>query len=384
MADDDLFSLDFTMPGAEPEPVAAPVKPTTPALTLVDVDAPPPAPIEESAPAPVPPRLQPPPALHDAAQLFAAGDSLGASRRLEAALRTGERLGEFSQRTWLALFDLLQALNRRDAFDKLAVAYATRFESSAPTWRDVATDETVPQTSIKVFPLPNVLDASIGEALRGLIQAAAALPQVKLDARALVTIDDSGSTLLLRALLALRKAGKRCLLEGGERLLDLLAAQLAVGTASHEVMWLLQLDLLQLMGRQDAFEEAAVNYAVSFERSPPSWDALRVANLPAAEGNIQSPPESLPSSILHGEVIAQDQHDFAEALIKLGAADELIIDATTLRRIDDASAAALGKALQELAASGRRIVLTSLPQLIEITLAEHGVDAYATLHLRKY
>jgi anti-anti-sigma regulatory factor len=123
---------------------------------------------------------------------------------------------------------------------------------------------------------------------------------------------------------------------------------------------------------------------VSFERSPPSWDALRVATLPVAENIIQSQSEPVSPSMLDGEVVAWDQRDFAAVLDTLDAADELIIDAATLRRIDDTSAIALGKALQEVAASGRRIALTSLPQLIEITLAEHGVDAVAELHLRKY
>lgn len=384
MADDDLLSLDFTMLGAEPEAMASPAPVATPALTLVDVDAPTPAPLAEPSREPVRVHVEPPPALREAAQLFAAGDTLGASRRLEAALRSGERLGEFSQRTWLALLDVLQALNRRDAFDKIAVAYATRFESSAPTWQDVATDEPAPEAGVKTFKLPPVLNAGIGEVLRGLMHEAAAQAHFKLDVRALAAIDDSGCTLLLRAVLALRKAGKTCLIDGGERLLELLGQRVAVGTASHEVMWLLQLELLQLMGRQDAFEEAAVNYAVSFERSPPSWNALAVATLPAAEGVIQASPESVPSSILHGDVLTLNQTDFAAALAKTGAVDELIIDAATLRRIDEASAIALGKALQEVGASGRHIVLTSLPQLIEITLTEHGVDAVAELQLRKY
>lgn len=369
------------MPGDEPEPAPAPVKKATPALALVDVDAPTPAAVTAITPPPppVPPRVEPPPALREAAQLFAAGDSVAASRRLEAALRAGERLGEFSQRTWLALLDVLQVLNRHAAFDKLAVAYATRFESSAPAWRPLATDQPSPAADIRTFKLPNVLDASIGETLRGVMQETAALTQVKLDVRALEAIDDSGSTLLLRALLALRKSGKHCLLEGGEHLLNRLGGQIAVGTASHEVMWLLQLNLLQLMGRQDAFEEAAVNYAVSFDRSPPSWDALAVVALPAT-----TVVQTAPQGVFDGDVVAQSQADFAAALAGMGTADELIIDATNLGRLDEASAIALGKALQELATGGRRIVLTSLPQLVEITLVEHGFDAFATLNLRKY
>jgi hypothetical protein len=39
-------------------------------------------------------------------------------------------------------------------------------------------------------------------------------------------------------------------------------------------MWLLLLELHQQAFHQEAFEEAAVNYAITFEVSPPSWEAL--------------------------------------------------------------------------------------------------------------
>ena len=37
-------------------------------------------------------------------------------------------------------------------------------------------------------------------------------------------------------------------------------------------VWLLLLDLYQMLGLQNEFEEAAVDYAVTYEVSPPSWE----------------------------------------------------------------------------------------------------------------
>jgi hypothetical protein len=45
--------------------------------------------------------------------MYAAGLELDAMRRLEAAIKSGEDLGDAAVRAWGGLFELLQALNRR-------------------------------------------------------------------------------------------------------------------------------------------------------------------------------------------------------------------------------------------------------------------------------
>jgi len=111
--DDDLMDLDFTVPGAfdakpEPEPAPAPVAQA-------------PAPVPEPPPPPPPERPPLPPAVREAAELYAKGQELDAMRRLEAAIKSNENLGDSSIRAWVCLFELLQALGRKPAFEALAL-----------------------------------------------------------------------------------------------------------------------------------------------------------------------------------------------------------------------------------------------------------------------
>ena len=48
---------------------------------------------------------------------------------------------------------------------------------------------------------------------------------------------------------------------------------------------LLLLELLQRLGTQEEFEEWPVDYAVTFELSPPSWEVQPAAKLAAAGGD---------------------------------------------------------------------------------------------------
>ena len=119
------MDLDFTVPGAFD---TAPEEPVAPEIA-VEPEPPP------SPPAPVRPPL--PAALREAATLYAAGQELDAMRRLEAAIKGNEDLGDASVGAWGCLFELLQALGRRPAFDALALNFARRFEKSPPTWSPV-------------------------------------------------------------------------------------------------------------------------------------------------------------------------------------------------------------------------------------------------------
>ena len=106
--DDDLMSLDFTVPGAFD------TKPGSPAAPEIPEAPSPPAPVRQALPA----------ALQEAATMHAAGRELEAMRRLESAIKTGEDLGDAAVRAWGGLFELLQALGRRPAFDALALTFA--------------------------------------------------------------------------------------------------------------------------------------------------------------------------------------------------------------------------------------------------------------------
>lgn len=400
--DDDLLSLDFTSmvptPPAEPEVVAqpAPVAPVSnemSALSLVPREdlAPPAAPttapgVEPAAALPVSvPAARPLPAcLLEAAELHANGDEVQASRCLEAGVKRGRTLGDDEERVWVALFQQLQVLGKQSAFDTLALAYARRFEQSPPAWVQPAADTDPESSGIPGIVLTGTLNSGIGESLKQLMKLAHAANVVSLDVGSLTDADNDGGTLIMRALSALKKAKKTCLFISPRALADVLSAKLPVGQKGHEPLWLLMLELYQQAGDQAVFEDAAVNYAVTFEVSPPSYEPPGPAAGPVS-------PAPKPAAVaakseglaLRGRLLG-DQSPMFDAVAKASAkGGDLSIDATALTRIDEAATKKLKTVLEPLKIAGVSVRLWGLSQLVAVYLGHHGLAEVARIETRK-
>ncbi|MDZ4255298.1 MAG: STAS domain-containing protein [Sulfuritalea sp.] len=364
------MSLDFTVPGAFDTQPAEPVAPEIP----------------EPPAAPPPRRRAPlPPALAEAAQMYAAGQELDAMRRLEAALKSGEDLGEAALRAWGGLFDLLQVLGRRPAFDALALTFARRFEKSPPAWSAVTEDDehTAAETTggRAHVSLSGVLNARIGEVLRQTMKLAATSTLVRMDLAKLVDADNDGATLLLRGIAALKRANKEFVFGSPEHLAQILAAKLVPGERRNESMWLLLLELYQQAYRQDEFEEAAVNYAITFEVSPPSWEALP-AHAEEAPRPELAPARKAEGFALSGQLLGATAADFAPLEATLAGRDEFDIDARHLVRIDAASAGHLLEVLTRLHAKGKTLRISGLSTLVAAYLETRGFADVAELRAR--
>lgn len=366
MPDDNLPSLDFTQLGAfddlPKQPVPAPSASKG-------------AQSEASFP------VHLPAALVDAATLHAAGEELEAMRRLEAAIKGGEDLGEAEAHVWGALFEVLQALGRHQAFDALALAFARRFEQSPPTWAE----ETVVQHKAHAttgghahVQLTNVLDVSAGEVLKQALKLAQASTVVRIDLAGLVAADNAGATLLLRALAALKKAKKDVVLNAPEHLAKVLSDKLVPGQTKNEAMWLLLLDLYQQAFMQNEFEEAAVNYAVAFEKSPPSWET-QASRAVAPSTTASPPPRKTEGFALRGQMIGAGRAEFAALEAAAAGHEEIVIDASQLKRIDAASANVLHQVVSEFNAAGKKIVIRGLSVLNAAFLEVLGVAQIAEL-----
>jgi hypothetical protein len=169
--------------------------------------------------------------------MYAAGLELDAMRRLEAAIKSGEDLGDAAVRAWGGLFELLQALNRRPAFDALALTFARRFEKSPPTWSPVVEGPHMASESSggrAHVSLTGVLNAGIGEVLKQTMKLATTSTIVRMDLAKLDDADNDGATLLTRALAALKRAKREYVFGGPEHLAGILAAKLVPdGTVSR-------------------------------------------------------------------------------------------------------------------------------------------------------
>lgn len=361
------MSLDFTVPGAFETPPAEPAAPEIPAPPAALVRAP------------------LPPALAEAATMYAAGQELEAMRRLEAAIKSGEDLGDAAVRAWGCLFDLLQVLGRRPAFDALALTFARRFEKSPPAWSAVVDG---PHTASESsggrahVSLSGVLNAGVGEVLKQTMKLAATSTVVRMDVAKLTDADNNGATLLMRGMAALKRAKKELVFGSPEHLAQILAAKVVPGERNNEAMWLLLLELYQQAFRQDAFEEAAVNYAVTFEVSPPSWEALPARSAEAVPQASSPAVSKVEDFVLRGQLMGAAAADFAPLEAALTGRDEFDIDAHNLVRIDAGSARQLLTVLTRLHATGKKLRIMGLSTLVAAYLETLGFADVAELRAR--
>ncbi|MCF8152187.1 MAG: hypothetical protein K9K30_00800 [Burkholderiaceae bacterium] len=358
------MSLDFTVPGAFNAPAEEPAAPEVPTTEP-------------------PPSVALPPALEEAATMYAAGQDLDAMRRLEAAIKNGEDLGDSAVRAWGCLFELLQVLGRRPAFDALALTFARRFEKSPPAWSAVTEGpHTVGESDggRAHVSLSGALNAGIGEVLKQTMKLAANSAVIRMDVAKLVEADNNGATLLMRAMAALKRAKKEIVFGSPEQLAQILADKLVMGERSNEAMWLLLLELYQQAYKQEAFEEAAVNYAVTFEVSPPSWEAL--SPRPSSAQDASTPAPKADVFALRGQMLGATDAEFAPLETAAGKTDEADIDAHYLVRIDAGSAAQLLEVLTRLHAAGKKLRIVGLSTLVAAYLETLGFKEVAELRAR--
>lgn len=408
--DDDPFCLDFTKlstSSQEPSAPAASVAPAVPVasiasapvktqtassafeafkapLELVDISATtPPAATAITPPVPpTPPQAAPAPGqllVQEIARLHAAGKTQEASTQLEAALRAG-KLGNATEQGWGMLFDLLQILNRRQAFETLADAYAKRFEKSAPAWIDATghVDDSLATGGAAYVALSGTLSAASEGALKKLIDIAGSNPTVRLGLLKVTDADNDGCGHLLTTLRAIKKLGRECLLSGADELAVMLAGKVEMMRREREETWLLLLELYLRAGNQVAFEDTAVGYAVTFEVSPPSWET------PPATKSTAKAPAIKPRDpfVLEGELLAG--MGSINALVEAAKGrDAITIETDHLARIDEISARNLLDALTPLHASGLHIRLRGANLLVATLLQSSGLDKIATIETRR-
>jgi anti-anti-sigma regulatory factor len=211
--------------------------------------------------------------LENAALLYASGQAQAARTILEQGVQT-DHDAKVSPLAWLALFDLLQRARDRATFDQFALQYVVQFERSAPSWEG---DE-------KVTPA-KALSGGGYVMLSGKLVAASApqfdplrralnrgVTQVRLDLATATGFDDAGARLLANAIADVRKRKLPLTLQRADKLRVAVEAQVKRGRDGGEGAWLLALEMLQVEHRQQAFEDRAIEYAIAFEQSPPSWE----------------------------------------------------------------------------------------------------------------
>ena len=323
------------------------------------------APRARSGPAAPPPKLEPlpPPALgkgfstevsdvvHDpdldeAVIAFANADFEQCEHSLSTLTGTAGKRAQHAE-TWLVLFDLYRAIGQQHKFESLALDYAQQFGWSAPQWYSMprlvaeATSEERPKTSRIVgqvgWVCPAYVDADVVAKLSSQ-SLQMPLPWV-FDWGALKGIDAEGCARmseLFRKWIT-QKLDMQWL--GGERLFTVLQDTSPTGVRDADpAYWQLRLDALRMTNRPDQFDETAIDYCVTYEVSPPSWErAVCTARVIGANQNTTLPPPlSAVTDISTGFVESQNTAEGGLAAVaSFDLSGQLVGDISpTLRKMD--------------------------------------------------
>jgi anti-anti-sigma regulatory factor len=312
--------------------------------------------------------------VEQAVVLFANSQDGAARALLETFIRAYP--GIEGLRFWQLLFDLLQVSNDREAFEKLGVEFAQTCETSPPTWRELEREAISAPPGSKLFTLQGVLTDECLKPLAELSDVLSHKQMAVIDCGKLIGCDDEVAGQFADLLSRARRAGVSITLERPEAFLGRLNDRLQVGQTSHLPSWLLLLELLQRHGTQEQFEERAVDYAVTFEHSPPSWEAgvAKVRNSPTVPSRIDD------AYYLSGEL---KSCRFEELVAVIEAHEVPVLDFSNVRRMDFFSAGQLVNRLAPYKAAGRDIIIRSPNHLVAELMAVVGLNKQARIIVPK-
>jgi len=347
-----------------------------------------------AAPAVIAPPQPPKPPANNGIQVYETGLQLAPEIEEAVMLYANDRAGEAcaalnrfildhpdskDSLAWHLLFDLYEVTGQRRPFEDLAMDYAVCFESSPPTWRPIrqsGAEKNAARHPTFVFG-PN-LSPQDKPRLAHFRQECETADTVALDfSKTSVPDDDAYALLMLKTLSGLVATDKQVRLLGGEAFVVRLNASRAAGRLT-ESTWLLLLLLLQLQAKGDEFDQVALEYAVHFEISPPSYNPPKQVSNEATGANIDPAPagERFPMRGLLGAGSAsvfESLRAFAAPLKRVE------IDLSQVTRIDFAVVGLLMDSVMSLAQAGKQIAFEGGNGMVNLLLQVIGVGQFAAI-----
>jgi anti-anti-sigma regulatory factor len=336
--------------------------------------------------------------IDETAILFANGQAPEAEATLRAGIDADD-LGAALQNAWLMLFELVNQRGDRAGFEQLTMQYALRFENSPPAWIDYSPAATPSRTvqpqvmsGAPVVRLPATIDAQIVKPLEQLKLLAAQHAALTLDASATRSVDLVGAELLLRVINAFKRSSHELTVAGVESLLNPLRAAVEPGRRdSSDAAWMLLLEVLRLLMRQDDFEETGIQYCITFEVSPPSWEPppvnLKTSAAVAATAASASAAALVEASSSpldwRGAIDAEGEPYVGRLALEARTQTQLSVEFRLLRAMAFSAASALLSQLMRLHAAGVVVEFRNVNPLVAALFHLLGVTSVAQVHVRR-
>ena len=368
------------------------------------------------------------PELEEAAIRFANGDDAGAEAGLMEVLGPGgSRIGH--DETWLTLFDLYRATGQQDRFETAAIDFANRFGRSAPQWMSLPeavgrmgaaqagpgpgsspSGQAADWTSPSNFGTQSLatLNAALGRAAQ----------PWRLSWAKLTSIDEPVIEPLARLFGGWASQQVQLRFIGADKLDAVLRNATPSGNKdANPAWWKLRLEVLRVMHRPDEFELVALDYCVTYEVSPPSWESARCeykALQPAGSyagghtivGEVYR--DSLASGLAtngYGDTLAVGLNsqqaaqvatvelaghilgDASEAVAlleeRLSGADVMVISCARLVRIDFTAAGSVLNWVSARQSEGRQVQFVDVHRLVAAFFNVIGIGEHARIIARR-
>jgi ABC-type transporter Mla MlaB component len=369
------------------------------------------------------------PELDEAVMAFANADFEQCERTLLALIQPGGTRHNHSE-SWMVLFDLYRALDMPGKFDGLATWFAHQFGLSAPQWYSLpervsqhlghqapkpAADSSpvsaeeiaravAPDAPLEGWIAPALLDA---EAVGRLRCEVLQLPRPwVMDWTGIERITAEGANQLTALIKAWSDEPIALTWIGVDPLLAVLTELSPTGDRDADpAMWMLRMELLRQSNRPDHFDETAIDYCVTYELSPPSWepsqctvklmrDATCTQTLSLShigevstsfvESQLLDDTEfvQLATLELAGQLTGDIGTILTELDAQLGASVIVSLDCSHLIRIDFIAAGDLLNWVLSRRAENRSVDFVNPHRLIALFLGAMGITEHAKVKLQ--
>lgn len=322
--------------------------------------------------------------------------------------------------TWLALFDLYRATGQQQPFESLALEYLQQFGWSPPQWFSIP-QLIANESSLKAVTLSPSARPAPGTGvgwvapdrlqMEGVMELRARTLQMPmpwlLDWTSLQAIEPEACNELTQILRHWSRQSINMRWIGFDHLLSVLGDTAPPGVRDADpVYWLLKLEVLRLADRPDRFDEVAIDYCVTYEVSPPSWEravclvkmvdssgltmASRMSVTDVPTGFVDSriideaDGERTAAVELSGQLVGDIDRVLEPLAAKLGNAGVVNINCARLIRMDFVAAGGLLNWVLQRRTENRLVHFEDAHRLIGLFFNAMGINEHARVKVRNH
>jgi hypothetical protein len=353
------------------------------------------------------------PELDEAVIAFANADFEQCEQALLALTGPGGARSQHAD-TWLVLFDLYRAIGQQHKFESLALDYAQQFGWSAPQWfslpklvAEAASGDRPRRAHIEGqvgWVSPDHVDADAVAKLAS-VSLQMPLPWV-FDWSALRSIDAEACARLSELFRNWIDQDLDMRWLGGERLFTVLAEAAPTGVRDADpAYWQVRLDALRMANRPDQFDETAIDYCVTYEVSPPSWEPVRCeVRISGTGATTSSPPLSIVSDVattfvesvfpddaglvqvgtvdLSGQLVGDIGATLTKMNAELGEATIVNVSCARLIRVDFIAAGDLLNWVLARRTENRSVRFIEAHRMVALFFGAMGINEHAKVKVR--